>query len=1398
MNKTYLSRKIFARLSLRAAARMICCILTLALWGPARAGAQETQLRSQPQPQPLNMNNMNYADGNLALTYKLRPDSSTEYAWFYRLGTNDPETEFSGTLKGKSDSCPTITIESTKEATSPDYTDCATLLLDGVSLAPSNPVKLIEIVEKTKPLCIQATGSSASRLRAEGNVIHNKNGGILLLDGGDAGLNITASRTGSNGIYLYANNSDVRATLKGKITVETEAYAVSLDNSTALSAVSNAKVTITSEEEKVIYYGFTPQRVKSPFLQWRFATAPTSGQTLEVKDAGGNSFNPAIQFTTDGRKKTFAVNVAKDTGYTLWLGGEQLMAKDGTSVFKATKDQLFSFSDMRVSPTDWSEYAQTADVGRAGTDVVVSVYVAVSDTTYTVKTARGLAWIAWVTNNEKTTANTGETYTAFYPASKGFKNCTVTLANDISLAKPAQGAASGFKEDWIPIGTHSSGLTKCFQGTFDGNDKTITGMKISSASVVNIGLFGYLYEATVRNLTMASGYINIDINNNTADVRYLGSIAGQVNSGKIINCHNQCAVSLKVTGASGAVGGIAGESKQSVISACSNREAVTIEGAYGSGGGIVANNSTSSIVSCFNTGNITVTVTNDIAYAKAGGIVADCQGSDNVISHCYSTGQIKAKAVLDAFSGGIVGSASSGTTIGSCFATGAVSAEASGSSNTDARAGGILGRLNSTTYMVTIQNCLALTTGGVKALGDAANKQAGRIVGYGQGLISLSGNYASTKIQLTVGGTTAAPTDNIGSNQKNGANTDLGNVDDYIASWAGPEDTKAFTAIESFEGGKLPKLKAIAGYGADGLPATYQPATVIANQPELLAADYLEPLPPLILPARDTETITLSCSNNKWSYKKGANGAETRFSGRIEMQTGSAGSYNRLIVATATGNPTLTLDKVAISSNDAALTVNEGCDLTIAQTRSFLYSSGASTLINKGSLKLSGGGFHVENYSTSDTHYCLDNSGTFGVLDPAGSVTFHCARTAIHNTGTLTNAWMECRFMNPLEGNSAEITFNPLTGASSQISVTRYNNTLATTVTAGKEYQLWEKITSMPIRQKGLDSEGVVINYFPAPKADGGVATFTGVSDLRTVKISGNQNFSEAGCAYETVTVEPGGVLTIDTENASVFDLTLEEGAQVVTTNALKVSRFFETTRSLDNKWTTFGSPISLLAGVSSPSETLYAATGYTAEEAVAQGWEEVSVSGGGSVNLAADSPYLLAGEEASTEVVFRRSASGTPFEIPATATVASGEALENGVFLFRTNPNLANLTLRGIYVLNAEGTRFDRQEQDYVLKPFEAYITANAVTRMQVRSVGVADGSGVTANEIAAATAAVRVWAADGELRVYSAAAALTVVRSDGRTVYAASIAPGDTRLALPAGIYMIRINNITYKIAL
>ena len=589
----------------------------------------------------------------------------------------------------------------------------------------------------------------------------------------------------------------------------------------------------------------------------------------------------------------------------------------------------------------------------------------------------------------------------------------------------------------------------------------------------------------------------------------------------------------------------------------------------------------------------------------------------------------------------------------------------------------------------------------------------------------------------------------------------------------------------------------------------YSDNAVIPGQPSKLTSDYLALPDPLSLPTGDTDLITLSRSDNKWSYTKGESGTSARFNGRIKKDASSV-STNKLMVATVTGNPTLTFEQVTINATGgAALTVNEGCDLTIASDAdSKLSASGASTLINKGTLRLSGD-FRIENTGSSETDYCLDNSGTFSVLDPGKTpAIFHCAHTAIHNTGTLTNAWMECRFAAEAGQSGAKIAFAPLDGSSQSIDAMRYGKTLAAIVTAGKTYQLWAVASAdARTRQKGLDSGGTAITRFPAPAADNAVAVFTDVNDLKTVEISGNKAFSTAGCANEDVLVKSDGVLTVDADNAAVLNLTLEEGAQVVTTKGLKVSDTFATTRSLGNQWTAFGSPVALKASVGD-AEILYAATGYTGTGAADQGWKNfpgttadgTTADGTKAADLAADSPYLLAAETADTKVAFTATASaGSPIKIPATTPVTLGDALANGVFLFQANPNLADLTLSGIYVLNAEGTRFDLHESDYVLKPFEAYITANAVTRSRLRSVGAADGSVVTANEIVAATAALRVWATDGALHVYSGeAAALTVVRSDGRVVYAASIAPGDTRLALPSGIYMVRINNITYKIAL
>ena len=1392
MNEFYLSRKISARLSLRAAARMFC-ILALALWGPAMAGAQA-------QTQPLDVSSTSITD-KLTLTYKLKTAGSTDYAWFYKVGTNGTDTEFSGTLTGTNNDWKhgSIDIKSEKAINDPYHTmldSYPILQLDELNLTYNANDSLLYMVEEGGPLYIRATGSSASTLKCQGVVIYNYKGCDLLLDGGAAGLNILG-KGDSNGIHLYASNHSVDLILKGKIDIVADkGYAVSIGNLASLSAAEDVKITASGGEKAILN-----SNVHSPFLEWRFGSALGSDKTLEIKDANGNSLDPAIKFTTNDKNKSFAINVVKGTGYTIWLSDEQLMDENKRTVFRATEKKLSVSSNMQTLPTDWIGYGETADVGTDGVDVSVDA------NTYTVKTPRGLAWIAWVTNNGKTTADTNETYSSYYP-SAGFSGSTVTLADDISLATP-KGVTADFKNNWVPIGTSG----KSFQGTFDGNGKSITGMTISSTSVHHVGLFGYLYGATVKDLTMADERDTQTINWETIPTSsdnnnyYLGSVAGWVKSGKIINCHNKCAVSFSVSGKAGNVGGIAGMiAENSVLSTCSNSGAITVDGSPVMGGGIAGESAQSSIVSCFNTGDVSATSNTNTAYA--GGIVgdSDLNGDSNTpshISYCYSTGKITAKASSTSTSGGIVGGAQH-VVLESCFATGTVSAESSGSSSNAAYAGGIIGWIWSN--KITVKDCLALNTEGVKAIGSVSKKNVGRIagnnIGNDNGTVPLSNNYASTKIQLTVGNTTAAPTTDIAADAINGASTYLDDVATNIATWTGSGIKKAFTAIDA--NGNLPQLKA-AEYDADGQLTMYSDNAVIPGQPSKLTSDYLALPDPLSLPTGDTDLITLSRSDNKWSYTKGESGTPARFNGWIKMEASSVSS-NKLMVATVTGNPTLTFERVTINATGgAALTVNEGCELTIASDAdSKLSASGASTLINKGTLRLSGD-FRIENAGSSETDYCLDNSGTFSVDPEKTPATFHCAHTAIHNTGTLTNAWMECRFAAEAGQSGAKIAFAPLDGSSQSIDAMRYDKTLAAIVTAGETYQLWAVASAdARTRQKGLDSGGTAITRFPAPATDNAVAVFTDVNDLKTVEISGDKAFSTAGCANEEVLVKSDGVLTVDADNAAVLNLTLEEGAQVVTTKALKVADIFATTRSLGNQWTAFGSPVALKASVGDAgNQILYAATGYTGTDAASQGWKDfpgTTADGTKTADLAADSPYLLAAETADTKVAFTATApAGSPIEIPATATVTLGDALANGVFLFQANPNLADLTLSGIYVLNAEGTRFDLHESDYVLKPFEAYITANAVTRSRLRSVGAADGSVVTANEIAAATAALRVWATDGALHVYSGeAAALTVVRSDGRVVYAASIAPGDTRLALPSGIYMMRINDITYKIAL
>ena len=215
--------------------------------------------------------------------------------------------------------------------------------------------------------------------------------------------------------------------------------------------------------------------------------------------------------------------------------------------------------------------------------------------------------------------------------------------------------------NWTPISD--------FAGTFDGNNKTITGLTINQPATDNVGLFASIAEGgTVKNLTLDDVDITANFN--------VGAIAGE-NKGTIENC----SVSGSVTGLSdnSFVGGIAGMHCEGTITDC--HSSATVEGkAYV--GGIVGESEAiagnASITACYSTGSVTATA--DINGSYVGGVVG-YNSYGVILTACYATGNVKGYSDIV---GGVVGDNLS--TVTACYhATGSVTGNMIGT-------GGVMGR----------------------------------------------------------------------------------------------------------------------------------------------------------------------------------------------------------------------------------------------------------------------------------------------------------------------------------------------------------------------------------------------------------------------------------------------------------------------------------------------------------------------------------------------------------------------------------------------------------------------------------------------------------------------------------------------------------------------------------
>ena len=224
-----------------------------------------------------------------------------------------------------------------------------------------------------------------------------------------------------------------------------------------------------------------------------------------------------------------------------------------------------------------------------------------------------------------------------------------------------------------------------FSGTFDGQGHSIYNLH-QSQNISNLGLFGYVYNGTVKNISVTGnvsaegandtyqvgGVIgqmiadtdvvieNCSFNGTVKGFSKVGNVVGLVDTDYNVNIKN-CTAMGNVDGTT-QIGGVAGvvQGNKLTMKDCINRAKITISG-NARAGGIVSYTSVGEIdvSNCHNSGEISSTAgnSNEIAGIIGQSSMNDGEGAATVtIKNCTNSGVIKG----DKHSGGIMGELGSG------------------------------------------------------------------------------------------------------------------------------------------------------------------------------------------------------------------------------------------------------------------------------------------------------------------------------------------------------------------------------------------------------------------------------------------------------------------------------------------------------------------------------------------------------------------------------------------------------------------------------------------------------------------------------------------------------------------------------------------------------------------
>lgn len=235
------------------------------------------------------------------------------------------------------------------------------------------------------------------------------------------------------------------------------------------------------------------------------------------------------------------------------------------------------------------------------------------DTVYEISNAGQLYWFAGLVNGTLDGVKQNTLANAILTA-----NITVNENLLDSLQYDEENNVSNGSDfiTWTPIADWMGNRTTQYSGTFDGNNKTVSGLYFNGDSTC-IGLFGSSEsDGNIKNVGVVDSYFKGN--------DHVGGVCGN-NAGTITNCYN--AGNLTAIESSATIGGICGYNNGGTVTNCYNTGTVTATGSVASVGG-VCGCSIELISNCYNIGTVTAT-------SSGADISGICGYNFGPIKNCY-------------------------------------------------------------------------------------------------------------------------------------------------------------------------------------------------------------------------------------------------------------------------------------------------------------------------------------------------------------------------------------------------------------------------------------------------------------------------------------------------------------------------------------------------------------------------------------------------------------------------------------------------------------------------------------------------------------------------------------------------------------------------------------------